>query len=72
MLNKSDSEFSKELSNVKKQLKDKSKVSVTTTLFSKKKNYTKKSNSENVIKMAEEIEKIEIQTTVRLDKIFGQ
>ncbi|CUF78241.1 lipoprotein [Staphylococcus aureus M90388] len=57
LLNKSDSEFSKELSNVKKQLKDKSKVSVTTTLFSKKKNYTKKSNSENVIKMAEEIKK---------------
>ncbi|HCU9399686.1 TPA: DUF1672 domain-containing protein, partial [Staphylococcus aureus] len=49
LLNKSDSEFSKELSNVKKQLKDKSKVSVTTTLFSKNKNYTKKSNSENVI-----------------------
>ncbi|MBU7370085.1 DUF1672 domain-containing protein [Staphylococcus aureus] len=57
LLNKSDSEFSKELSNVKKQLKDKSKLSVTTTLFSKKKNYTKKSNSENVIKMAEEIKK---------------
>ncbi|HDB6342468.1 TPA: DUF1672 domain-containing protein [Staphylococcus aureus] len=57
LLNKSDSEFSKELSNVKKQLKDKSKVSITTTLFSKKKNYTKKSNSENVIKMAEEIKK---------------
>ncbi|HBG3108933.1 TPA: DUF1672 domain-containing protein [Staphylococcus aureus] len=57
LLNKSDSEFSKELSNVKKQLKDKSKVSVTTTLFSKNKNYTKKSNSENVIKMAEEIKK---------------
>ena len=39
LLNKSDSEFSKELSNVKKQLKDKSKVSVTTTLFSKKELY---------------------------------
>ncbi|MBE5673613.1 DUF1672 domain-containing protein [Staphylococcus sp. SS35] len=57
LLNKSNSEFSKEMSNVKKQLKDKSKVSVTTTLFSKKKNYTKKSNSENVIEMAEEIKK---------------
>ncbi|SCT10207.1 GTP-binding protein EngA [Staphylococcus aureus] len=57
LLNKSNSEFSKEMSNVKKQLKDKSKVSVTTTLFSKNKNYTKKSNSENVIKMAEEIKK---------------
>ncbi|WRN76822.1 DUF1672 family protein [Staphylococcus aureus] len=42
MLNKSDSEFSKELSNVKKQLKDKSKVSVTTTLFSKKRTILKK------------------------------
>ena len=39
LLNKSDSEFSKELSNVKKQLKDKSKLSVTTTLFSKKELY---------------------------------
>ncbi|HEH7886037.1 TPA: DUF1672 domain-containing protein [Staphylococcus aureus] len=57
LLNKSNSEFPKEMSNVKKQLKDKSKVSVTTTLFSKNKNYTKKSNSENVIKMAEEIKK---------------
>ncbi len=46
------------MSNVKKQLKDKSKVSsLTTTLFSKKKNYTKKNNSENVIEMAEEIKK---------------
>ncbi len=42
LLNRSNSEFSKEMSNVKKQLKDKSKVSLTTTLFSKKKNYTKK------------------------------
>ncbi|MBE5676523.1 DUF1672 domain-containing protein [Staphylococcus sp. SS87] len=57
LLNKSNSEFSKEMSNVKKQLKDKSKVSVTTTLFSKKKNYTKKNNSENVIEMAAEIKK---------------
>ncbi|HCU0844535.1 TPA: DUF1672 domain-containing protein, partial [Staphylococcus aureus] len=38
LLNRSNSEFSKEMSNVKKQLKDKSKVSLTTTLFSKKKN----------------------------------
>ncbi|HHS2925008.1 TPA: DUF1672 domain-containing protein [Staphylococcus argenteus] len=59
LLNKSNSEFSKEMSNVKKQIKDKSKVSVTTTLFSKKKNYTKKSNNENVIEMAEEIKKEE-------------
>ncbi|HDK7743445.1 TPA: DUF1672 domain-containing protein [Staphylococcus aureus] len=57
LLNRSNSEFSKEMSNVKKQLKDKSKVSLTTTLFSKKKNYTKKNNSENVIEMAEEIKK---------------
>lgn len=42
LLNKSDSEFSKELSNVKKQLKDKSKLSVTTTLFSKKRTILKK------------------------------
>ncbi|CAC7094171.1 Putative cytosolic protein [Staphylococcus aureus] len=42
LINKSDSEFSKELSNVKKQLKDKSKVSVTTTLFSKKRTILKK------------------------------
>ncbi|HFE8280919.1 TPA: DUF1672 domain-containing protein, partial [Staphylococcus aureus] len=40
LLNRSNSEFSKEMSNVKKQLKDKLKVSLTTTLFSKKKNYT--------------------------------
>ncbi len=46
------------MSNVKKQLKDKSKFLSTTTLFSKKKkNYTKKNNSENVIEMAEEIKK---------------
>ncbi|HDE6784209.1 TPA: DUF1672 domain-containing protein [Staphylococcus aureus] len=57
LLNRSNSEFSKEMSNVKKQLKDKLKVSLTTTLFSKKKNYTKKNNSENVIEMAEEIKK---------------
>ncbi len=57
LLNRSNSEFSKEMSNVKKQLKDKSKVSLTTTLYSKKKNYTKKNNSENVIEMAEEIKK---------------
>ncbi|MFH6346857.1 DUF1672 domain-containing protein [Staphylococcus aureus] len=57
LLNRSNSEFSKEMSNVKKQLKDKSKVSLTTTLFGKKKNYTKKNNSENVIEMAEEIKK---------------
>ncbi|HFF0984833.1 TPA: DUF1672 domain-containing protein [Staphylococcus aureus] len=57
LLNRSNSEFSKEMSNVKKRLKDKSKVSLTTTLFSKKKNYTKKNNSENVIEMAEEIKK---------------
>ncbi|HCA7150421.1 TPA: DUF1672 domain-containing protein [Staphylococcus aureus] len=57
LLNRSNSEFSKEMSNVKKQLKDKSKVSLTTTLFSKKKNYTKKNNSENVIEMAEKIKK---------------
>ncbi|HBC4530050.1 TPA: DUF1672 domain-containing protein [Staphylococcus aureus] len=57
LLNRSNSKFSKEMSNVKKQLKDKSKVSLTTTLFSKKKNYTKKNNSENVIEMAEEIKK---------------
>nr|WP_263046412.1 DUF1672 domain-containing protein [Staphylococcus aureus] len=51
LLNKSDSEFSKELSNVKKQLKDKSKVSVTTTLFSKKKNESSTLNWTNSMRI---------------------